>query len=182
MTTSDKLLNELLDESRKVHVVVKEKFGSLTFDSLNYRKEKYAWSPAECFDHLIVTNNQYIPLIENALDARSEKKGNKEFRTTFAGRFLLYSVNPQNMKKMKAPRLYRPEIKLYTKEVIKFFLDQNNQIISLMCKSEGKDLSSIRIHSPVTKLLRFNLGECFQIIVQQDWRHINQAKRILGIQ
>jgi hypothetical protein len=181
MTTSEKLLDELLEESRKVQEVVKEKFGSLSFDRLNFRTEKYAWSPAECFDHLIVTNNQYIPLIETALETDDSRNGNGEFKTTYTGRFLLYSVNPENMKKMKAPRLYRPEIKLYTKEVIKFFLDQNSEIIKLMCRSRDKDLGSIKLRSPVTRLLRFNLGEAFQIIVQHNWRHIAQAKRILDI-
>jgi hypothetical protein len=181
MMTSEKLINDLLEESRNISEVVKEKFLVLSFDRLNYRREKYTWSAAECFDHLIVTNNQYIPRIETALEKDNKSNGNAEFKTTFTGRFLLNSVNPGNKRKNKAPRLYRPEIKLYTKEVINFFLDQNNIISGLICKSEGKDLTSIKVNSPVTSLLRFNLGECFQIIIQHNWRHIAQAGRILEI-
>jgi hypothetical protein len=114
------------------------------------------------------------------LGSNNGSSGGSEFKTTFTGRFLLYSVNPDNQKKNKAPRLFRPEIKLYNKEVIRTFLDQHNVITGLICKGENMDLTSIKVHSPLTKLLRFNLGECFQIIMQHNWRHINQARKILS--
>jgi hypothetical protein len=181
MKTSESIISDLLEETSRISKTVKEKFSVLSFDRLNFRNEKYAWSAAECFDHLIVTNNQYIPLIEAALEKSSKGNPEEEFKTTFTGRFLLYSVNPDNMKKTKSPRIYRPELKLYTKEVIKFFIDQHNHITALICKSQDKNLSSIKVSSPVTPLLRFNLGEAFQIIIQHDWRHIGQAGRILNI-
>jgi hypothetical protein len=178
---SEEQIKNLLDENRRINDLVKQKFSTLTFDELNFRPEKYAWSVAECFDHLIVTNNQYITLIEEGLNnSSSDENSNTEFKSTFAGRFLLNSLDPDNRKKLKSPRLFRPEIKVYTKEVIKAFIDQNNVIYSLICKSRDLDAVNIKIHSPVTKLLRFNLLECFQIMNVHERRHINQAHRILG--
>jgi hypothetical protein len=179
MVTSDKMITGLLDEAEEISRVVKEKFSILTFVKLNYRTEKYAWSAAECLDHLIVTNNHYIPLIEKSLEKNFQSNGSSEFKNTFAGKLLLSSTNPDNLKKRKTPRIFRPEVRLYTKDVVKTFLQQHKHIKQLIVKSQHKDICSIRVHSPVTRFLRFNLGECFQIILQHDWRHINQAGRIL---
>jgi hypothetical protein len=181
MIKSENLINKLIEESDKIKIVVKKEFSELSFDSLNFRNEKYAWSPAECFDHLITTNNQYLPIIEAALEkGKNGSHGDSEFKTTFAGRFLLHSVNPDNMKKNKTPRLFRPEIRLYTREVIKSFLEQHSLITGLIHESKNKNIASIKVHSPVTRLLRFNLGECYQIIIYHNWRHIRQAGRILN--
>jgi hypothetical protein len=181
MITSEELLSKIILENREISSIVEKQFGSLSFDELNFKKEKNSWSVAECLDHLIVSNNQYIPLIESGLQEEpSPVKDSAELKSSFAGRFLIYSLNPENRKKLKSPRLFRPEIRVYTKEVIKVFLDQNNEIYKLMCKSRNRDLNEIKIYSPVTKLLRFNLGECFQIINVHERRHIFQAQNILA--
>jgi hypothetical protein len=182
MISTEELINNLLEENRMISEEVKAKFSHISFDLLNYRPGKYQWSIAECFDHLIVTKNQYIPRIESELETVKKTNPAGEFKSTMGGRLILYSVNPENRKKTKAPRMYRPEIKLYTKEVIKFFLDQNNRIYKLITDCKGYNISEIKINSPVTRLIKLNLGDCFQIINSHDRRHINQAFRILQSQ
>jgi len=180
--TSQELVSSLLQENRSISELVQKEFSFLSFDDLNYHFDNYSWSPAECFDHLIVTNNQYIPLIENELTEtnKGENDDTAEYRSTISGRFLLYSNDPQNSRKMKSPRIFRPEIRMYTKEVIRFFLEQNNTVYQLICKGKGRNLSELKINSPVTRMFRFNLGEAFRLINLHDQRHINQAMNALS--
>jgi len=44
----------------------------------------------------------------------------------------------------------------------------------------GTDLKKLKICSPISPLIRMNLGDAFLINLYHDQRHLNQAERILN--
>jgi hypothetical protein len=52
-------------------------------------------------------------------------------------------------------------------------------MISFAGKLQGVDLTKLKIRSPLTRLLKMNVGDVLLINLYHDKRHLNQAKKIL---
>jgi hypothetical protein len=47
-----------------------------------------------------------------------------------------------------------------------------------MKKADGLDINRLKVSSPVSKLLKFRIGECFQFLLLHQRRHFLQAKNL----
>jgi hypothetical protein len=65
-------LPHLIHAANTVAGDAKMTFGTLTNVQLNWRPSSDRWSVAQCFDHLITTNQGYVPVIENVLAAKTD--------------------------------------------------------------------------------------------------------------
>jgi hypothetical protein len=64
--------------------------------------------------------------------------------------------------------------------IIKSFCEEVETMISLAGKLHAVDLTKLKISSPVTKLLKMNVGDALLINLYHDKRHLNQAEKILN--
>src|SRR6185295_13467872 len=88
----------------------KSTFGSLTPVQLNWKPSAERWSIAQCFDHLIVSNKGFLPIIESV---RSGKKQTRFVERLpgwpgLAGKLLIKSLDPASTRKLKAPKNFQP--------------------------------------------------------------------------
>ncbi|HEX5580297.1 MAG TPA: hypothetical protein VFX39_01900, partial [Gemmatimonadaceae bacterium] len=58
------------------------------------------------------------------------------------------------------------------------FLAQQCTLRGLIDRAHGYDLRAIRIHSPLSRLLTLRLGECLEMLVVHELRHLEQAERV----
>lgn len=154
-------------------------FGNLTPAQLNWKPSAERWSVAQCFDHLISSNKDYFPIIDNVLAG---------YKPTFwqsmpvlpglMGKLFIKSLDPASTRKIKAPKRFEPAQSDISGSVINDFVDQQQQIVARMKATEHLDLEKIVISSPVTGVVIYSLMDAYRIIVVHEQRHFQQAKRV----
>lgn len=157
-----------------------DEFGALTADHLNWKPAPTSWSVAQCFDHLITTNETYFPVFE------ALKTGTK--KTTVVqrlpllpklwGRFLMSSVDPKTTRKIKAPKKFQPSSSHLASSIITDFAAHQNRIADEMSVAINWDTERIIISSPAASFVTLSLLDAFRILVSHEHRHFQQALRV----
>ena len=145
---------------------------------LSWRPPNGGWSIGQIFEHLVVVNDSYLerirPLVRRA-DALRTRIADAQWRPTLMGRMLVNAFH--STRKLPAPRMYRPPLQPRA-NVVGEFLRRQHELTELLRTAAGLDWQRIRTTSPVTPLIRLNLGDCFTIMVVHAQRHIGQIERL----
>lgn len=153
----------------------------LSDDAINWRPGPDRWSVAECLLHLARTNGLYVPPLERVVREARERGsvGTGPFRPNWFGRWFAAQMEPPPKRRFKVPRAFRPPQERATVEAARrAYLDTNDAIQAIVRSAEGLDLGRIRMTSPLTRFMRFNLEGAFRAIVAHDRRHLWQARQV----
>ena len=144
---------------------------------LNLRIESDRWSIAECIVHLNLFSEVFVSEIGNACEnARREGLyGTGPYKMDFVGRLLKYALEPPSKWTAITPEEFEPLVIEPLEKVIPTFNQLQFELLELVSNSSGLDLNRIKITSPVSKHVRYNLYSCFQIIAAHQRRHLRQA-------
>lgn len=151
--------------------------SELSYLQLGWRPPTGGWSIAQVFEHLIIADTSYLPIMrELAIHGR---RGDTPWRPTWAGKWLIKSLQPTAVKKVPAPRIYRPAAEPRA-NVVEEYLKLRAQEIEIIeqAKISGADLVRNRMGSPVFSLIRVNLGDAFMLLVVHTQRHLQQIARV----
>jgi hypothetical protein len=156
------------------------RFAKLSREQLNWKPAPEQWSIAQCLDHLIVTNRQYIPQIEAIIEGKK--------RTTFwerlpwlphfFGRLIIQSVDPARQKKVKTFDVFEPRQSDIPLSIVEDFRRHNEVLKSMMHRSDHVDHKKSIITSPAASYITYSLHDAFQFMVLHEKRHINQARKL----
>ena len=173
-------LSQLIDGLNRVSEEANDSFSSLTPEQLNWKPATNEWSIAQCFEHLIVSNAGYLPLIERI--ARGDHKPSMKERVPglprFFGTMVLRAVQPQGQRKYKAGAGFQPSTSSIDSDIITRFTTQQAQLAERMQSTADLDLRSIIVTSPVASLVTYSLLDAYRIVVAHEQRHLGQAKRV----
>lgn len=184
---SRELIEQSLSEANQIKATVEQKFLHLTADSLNNKPSPNSWSAAECFQHLLFTNGEYLKHFNEIVES-SQKSDVKNtfnhssfhpFKHSFWGKLILYFVNPNNKMKSKTTKLFNPTYSKVEPEVVQKYLSQHDKIVEVISKMKNLNLRGLKIPSPINEKIKYNLGDAIKILVLHDQRHIQQAERAL---
>ena len=155
-------------------------FGHLTPSQLNWKPSGDRWSVAQCFDHLLISNKGFVPIIESVLAGK--KRTFWEIMPVLpglAGKLLIKSLDPKSIRKLKAPKRFEPAQSDINGSVINDFVRQQGGIVEKMKATEHLDLEKIVITSPAVAAITYSLMDAYRIIVAHEQRHFQQAKRVM---
>jgi len=134
------------------------------------------WSIAQVFEHLCIANLSYLdgPLPGAIEKARSRGRSEKAWRPSLTGGWLT-NVLLEGAKAVPTPKLYRvgPEPR---PNVVDAFLATVERTRSSILQADGHDLG-VGFASPVTPLIRLNIGDALRILVVHSHRHLAQVER-----
>lgn len=152
----------------------------LTEEQLNWRPEAGAWSMAECLDHLAVTGRQMCAQLREVIkEARSKGLlGSGPFRHGRIGDVIVRSMEPPPKRKFRAPAVFRPRPDLPAAEVSEGFFAAQVEILGLLREAVGVDLGRARVTSPVSRWVKYSLGQAFALIATHERRHLWQARQV----
>lgn len=140
------------------------------------------WSVSEIFEHLCVTDGLYeAPLraLLTAERARTTPRQSPVWRATIWGRLLLWSLNPANTRKSKAPPAFR--LRTAPRDgVVEAWLSQVETTRTLMRQADGLDLRRLTLSSPAARLIRLNAGDAFAVLAVHAERHMGQVRRTIA--
>lgn len=181
MKTILDLKNQFISDTESSLKDINE-FQSLSENQLNWKPADGVWSIAECIDHLIVTNQLYFNEFEKQFSQKQviTDCSKAPVKNKFISKFIIKSVEPNNLKKVKTFQVFQPASSKHTKEVLTLYSDIQKQLINLITSTKDLNLNKHTMSSPASKLIKENFCDVLEIIRLHDRRHINQAQRVLN--
>ena len=83
---------------------------------------------------------------------------------------------PTSTRKTPSPQIFRPAEP--RANVVEEYIKVREDLLLLMESAGGIDLRRNKLTSPVSKLIRINLGDAFLILVVHTQRHLHQIARV----
>ena len=174
-------LKDIIKDLKEIETITSEEFQNLSEEQLTWKPQPDKWSIAECLKHIIIANTIYNKDINKRLLKAEVKTIEYPIKFSLTGKLFLYAVDPKYTWKVPAPKIFKP-IKengvLNGTETVKSFLELQEEIIKTAKKGCAYDHQHVHTYSPLSKLLKFNVGEQLYIMMRHTKRHINQALRV----
>lgn len=152
--------------------------GRLTGRELVWSPPGGGWSVGQVFEHLLIADGSYLvkmrPIVAGAR-AGSTRSPGLSWHPSLAGRVLVWAL--RSSRKLPAPPMYQPP-PAPRERVAERYLEQLKEVLSLVDAARAVDLRASRVGSPVSPLIRLNLGDCFAILAVHSQRHMGQAERV----
>lgn len=152
----------------------------LAASRFNWRPELGRWSIAECLAHLCTANRHYLHPIDEAIEKARARgwTGEGPFRYGFLSNAMVRGMEPPVTHRTRAPRAFRPPPEFAPESVLPSFLAVQDELARRIENARGLDLRRARVVSPITRLLRLNLGAAFALIAAHNRRHLWQARQV----
>jgi len=173
-------LEGLRREFQSVRRNAEELLGGLTEEGFRARVRPGSWSVGECLDHLNAVARNYQPVLERAIEKGRQEGhfGTGPFGYGVGGDIAVWLMEPPPKVRFPAPGTFRPAEHGPIHEVRDEFHLRKDRFLDALDNAVGLDLSRIRVPSPVTSLLRFNLAAAFAFLAAHERRHLWQARRV----
>lgn len=167
-------LSSIVEDARKV-------FGRLSPAQLNWKPSANEWSVGQCFDHLIVTNRGFFPLLEQV--GRGERRNSAwESWSPLSGLFgkmVARTLEKEGGRKFKAPKKLEPSSSDAPGDVITRFAEHQSELAELLKATAGRDLEKVVVTSPISGFVTYRLPDACRIVVAHERRHFAQARRVM---
>ena len=180
VSRANKEIDGLVAELERVGREAREVFGGLSAAQLNWKPSEQQWSVGQCFDHLIVTNSTFFPVMERVAAGTFESGlwARVSPLSGFFGRYILGALDPSKGKKIKAPRAFLPASSDVDAGVIGRFVENLAEVSARMRATEGADLGRTVVTSPAMALVTYSLRDVYRIFVAHARGHFEQARRV----
>lgn len=179
-----KHVENCIDNAKIIIEDVRQTFGGLTGEGLNWKPSSDSWSVGQCFDHLIVTNDLYMKEIQPV--ANGTHKNNFYSKIPFSadvtGKLLKKFVSPDSPRKIKTFSVFKASTSSIRETIIDDFCANQDRFISLMAATKNLDTKKIKIPEPISPMINIRLIDAFEVTVLHERRHFNQAKRVMELQ
>ncbi len=162
-----------------ITVSVKEAFGGLSSDQLNWKPSAESWSVGQCIDHLIRSNVGVFPALDGVIAGKKPTfwESYSPF-TGWVGGFMIRSLS-SDARKFKAPtKTIVPPSDIAADIVDQFAANQAIVVekINGLCDI---DADKTVLTSPFMRLMTYKVSDGFHILIEHEKRHIRQAKRVM---
>jgi hypothetical protein len=157
-------------------------FGKLSSQEINWKPNASTWSIAENMDHIIKTNKSYFSIVDKAKigSYNTSYLANFGWIVNLFGRVILKGVDPNRRKKTKTFKMWEPNEKKIFLSILDEFFDHQAELKQLINHSSDLISKETVISSPVNKHVVYKLETAFDIIVNHERRHYNQALEVLN--
>lgn len=140
-----------------------------------WKPDPTVWNALECFAHVIATDHQYWPKIEDLLDRTAPSADS--FKPSWFGRKFIGVLEPGS-RKLKTFKMFQPQTAFDDLSVREQFLAHEDAFMDLLRRADGQNLNRPKLSSPASRLVRFSLGEALTVLVTHQRRHLDQAERL----
>lgn len=151
---------------------------SLTEEQLSWSPAPGSWNILECLDHLITTDELYLPRIRKAIDAASPGDKEAPYRPSFFGKKFIEFISPDPKRKAKTFAVFEPQSGPNDVTLLERFLEHQEAVQALLRQADEVNLNRSKLASPVTRLMRFTVGEALTMLIRHQERHLQQAENL----
>jgi hypothetical protein len=177
---SEILLEELENDSLRL-INSAQAYLDMSEKELNFRKEIRSWSILECFEHLNLYSDFYLPEIKSRLN-QADKKSDSIFKSGILGNYFAKTMLPgEKMSKMKTFKDKNPLGSKLDKSSIEKFISDKEEFIALYRKSKDYSLNGIKSSISISSIMKLKLGDTFRFLLNHEKRHFAQMEDILEV-
>lgn len=176
----DPFLSEMLRGNKEVINRARDMMHSITPEQMGLRSPSGGWSVGQVFEHIDKSGRLYTTRIDALIDtARTQGKTHpRQWKPSLIGGAIARSLVPTATTPRKTFHVFEPPDESRP-NAIQEVIEMHEQIARQIWKADGLDLRAVRLSSPVSPLLRLNLGDAFAILVYHGQRHLLQVDRII---
>jgi hypothetical protein len=144
----------------------------------NWRPDANHWSIAQCLDHLNVLGYLYLEQFPAKIAAGPRLTGAPNYQMGWLSRFFIKKMEPPVTTKFKAPPPFVPAPEKPLDEVAPKFFQLQDQLAEQINAARNVDWSRVKLVSPASKLIHFNLTAAFAVLTSHERRHLWQAWQV----
>ena len=175
--SSEAHLDRVAAQARENVRVARDMVAERSSEDLLWRPEPAEWGVADCFEHLIATGQAYHTLIRQAMESAPTVAGEVSYRPRWFGRWFIRSSGPEGRIRVRARGPFVP--RSTSPDAPDRFAALQDEFLELVDAAREKNLQAIRVPSPLSRFLALTLGECLELLVRHQQRHLQQAQRVL---
>jgi hypothetical protein len=144
------------------------------------RPPKGGWSIAECFEHLNLTTQAFMPQWRDLFaSARAQGlTGDGPYKTELWGKLLTWMLEPPAKFRMPTTPPFNPLSTPPADRVLSTFLACQNEMVAIISEARGLALDRIKVRSPFDKKMQYSVWSSFRIGAAHHRRHLWQAERV----
>ncbi len=174
-------LPALLNRAERLSEDALATFGALNVEQLNRQPAPGAWSIGQCFDHLMVTNQTYEPVLREVVLGQKHPSlwERAPLLPLLFGWMMVKSVQPTTRTRYKTPAAFAPSNSRLPGTIIENFARHQERLIELIRSTDRCDHARVVVTSPGARLITMRLRDCCETIVAHEERHYGQAQRVL---
>ena len=174
------LLRRSASEIEAIRTEAQRLTGSLTSAQLRWAPPEGGWSVAQVLDHVVTASSSYFERMQGAAAGGRMRSGEgRPWKPSFFGGMLIRSLEPANRKKYPSPKVWRPEQRDLP-DALPAFLEAHRTLAGIVSSAAEVDLVRTRLSSPVSRLIRLNLGDAIRVLIVHAQRHLGQAERLIA--
>lgn len=176
-------LPAFIDEAEAIAADARRVFGQLSAEQLNWKPSAESWSIAQCFEHLIVINSDYFPILEKVANGEHRPTGKERLPLLprLFGRLILSAVQPSATRKVKTNQKYQPSKSGIGANIVDRFEAHQRQVIQYMVRTGKVDQNTVIITSPVASIATYSVADAYRILLAHERRHLQQAERLMTL-
>jgi hypothetical protein len=172
-------LDGMVSQLENVTADVKENFGSLSSEQLNWKPAPESWSIGQCLDHLIKSNEEFYPELDKLAVGTRKNTFWQSWSplSGIAGAFLVSTLKKEGNKvktnqKMTPPSDVPPDI-------VEMFSQHQSQFIEKIRSTADEDWHKTILTSPFVNIMTYRMDVGLEALIEHEKRHVRQAKRVI---
>ena len=184
---SIEFIDSLKKDTHTIIDIVKSEFLNLNPRLFNSKPADKKWSIAECFQHLNLTLDVYIPQMIEIVHQKDRYIGKtKYFKHSIFRKIAVKSVTPKPDKRiplrMKTFSKLDPKFSTGDKnEILGQFLKFQQHILETVHGIQEMSLTNPKIITAARPILKMGIGDALHFMIAHNQRHILQAQNVLKI-
>jgi len=176
----DELLRRSAAEIEAIQSEARRLAGPLSPAQLDWAPPEGGWSVAQVLAHVVTASTSYFDRMQAATRDGAVRSGEgTPWKPTFFGGMLIRSLEPTNRKKYPSPKVWRP-VQRQLPDALPTFLEAHRTLGGIVASASQVDLVRTRLSSPVSRLIRLNLGDAIRVLIVHAQRHLGQAERLIA--
>ena len=151
-------------------------------EQLRWKPNDETWCIGQVVEHMRIVNDSYLVRAADVIRGRRPSEQEiQEYSPNRLGQRFIAAVGPNGNFSMAVPKKFEPHMKSVPRDVTTLFLDQFSAVDVIIKESAGADLKKSKVSSPISRFLKFQLGDVFKIILAHNDRHLRQIDRLQRI-
>ena len=153
--------------------------GGLSESQFNWRPSSARWSIGQCVQHLNITLERYLPVLDGAMSTgRSQGRvAEGPFVTSLFERWFIRSMEPPVRRRFKTRPAFVGAAELPLESTRATWEQLHGRLARLITESEGLDRRRIKVRSQFAPI-SLGLGGTFVVLLAHERRHLWQAREV----
>jgi hypothetical protein len=172
-------LEQIVAEFESASVRLRDLRRKLDPAAWNRRPAPETWSPAECVAHLNLTAIAMLPLLRQGLEnaRRLQRTAGARYRRDLMGWLLWRTTSAPGRFKSKTTPAFVPSSDRPIEEIMAEFDRLQRDQIAVTRGGEGLPIDRVKIVSPFSASVRYNVFSALSILSRHQHRHLWQAEQ-----